>query len=110
MLVQNGDAMVLAEPRLSCRSGGSAKFVAGGELPVPFSSGLGSVGVVFKEYGVKFDVSPVASESGVISAKIATEISAINFEVTVREIPGRASGAPKPKSTCARTRHSSLPA
>lgn len=87
-MVQNGDAVVLAEPRLSCRSGGTARFIAGGELPVPYSSGLGSVGVTFKEYGVKFDVSPVASESGVISAKIATEVSAINFEVTVREIPG----------------------
>ena len=87
-LVQNGDAVVLAEPRLSCRSGGSARFVAGGELPIPFSSGLGAVSVVFKEYGVKFDVHPVASESGVIAAKIATEISAINFDVTVRDIPG----------------------
>jgi pilus assembly protein CpaC len=87
-LVQNGDAIVLAEPRLSCRSGGSARFVAGGELPIPFSAGLGAVSVMFKEYGVKFDVQPVVSESGVISAKIATEISAINFDVTVRDIPG----------------------
>ncbi len=87
-LVQRGDAVVLAEPRLSCRSGGTARFVAGGELPLPFSAGLGQVSVVFKEYGVKFDVSPVASETGVIAAKIATEISAINFEVTVRDIPG----------------------
>ncbi len=87
-LVQNGDAVILAEPRLSCRSGGTARFVAGGELPVPFSSGLGQVSVTFKEYGVKFDVSPVANESGVIAAKIATEVSAINFEVAVREVPG----------------------
>ena len=88
LLVQNGDAVVLAEPRLSCRSGGSARFVAGGELPVPFASGLGTVSVGFKEYGVKFDVSPVASESGVIAAKIATEISAINFEIQVQDVPG----------------------
>lgn len=87
-LVQNGDAVVLAEPRLSCRSGGSAKFVAGGELPIPVTSGLGSVSVIFKEYGVKFDVQPVVSETGVIAAKIATEVSAINFDVTVREVPG----------------------
>ena len=87
-LVQTGDAVVLAEPKLSCRSGGSARFVAGGELPIPFAGSLGTTGVIFKEYGVKFDVSPVASESGTISAKIATEISAINFEVAVREVPG----------------------
>lgn len=88
LLVQSGDAVVLAEPSLSCRSGGTAKFVAGGELPIPYSSGLGNVSVVFKEYGVKFDISPVASETGVIAAKIATEISAINFDVVVKEVPG----------------------
>lgn len=88
LLVQNGDALVLAEPRLSCRSGGSARFVAGGELPVPFASGLGTVSVGFKEYGVKFEVEPVASESGVIAARIATEISAIDFSVQVQDVPG----------------------
>src|SRR5690606_41957640 len=88
LMVQNGDAVVLAEPRLACRSGGSARFVAGGELPIPQSSGLGATSVSFSEYGVKFDVSPVASESGVIAAKIATEISAIDFEVLVQEVPG----------------------
>jgi len=88
LLVQNGDALVLAEPRLSCRSGGTARFVAGGELPVPFASGLGTVSVGFKEYGVKFEVEPVASETGVIAAKIATEISAINFDVQVQDVPG----------------------
>lgn len=88
LLVKNGDAVVLAEPRLSCRSGGSARFIAGGELPVPFASGLGTVSVGFKEFGVKFEVSPVASETGVIAAKIATEISSINFEIQVQDVPG----------------------
>lgn len=88
LLVQNGDAVVLAEPRLSCRSGGSARFVAGGELPIPVSGALGTASVAFKEYGIKFDVAPVASDSGTIAAKIATEISSINFEVAVREVPG----------------------
>ncbi len=88
LLVQNGDAFILAEPQLSCRSGGSARMVAGGELPIPVSTGLGATSVQFKEYGVKFDVQPVVNEDGMISAKIATEISAINFDVTVRDIPG----------------------
>ena len=88
LMVQRGDAVVLAEPSLSCRSGGSAKFLAGGELPIPYSSGLGNTSVVFKEYGVKFDVSPTANSTGVIAAKIATEISAINFDVLVKEVPG----------------------
>ncbi len=88
LLVQKGDAVMLAEPSLSCRSGGSARFVAGGELPIPFTTGLGNASVMFKEFGVKFDVSPVASENGVIAAKVATEISSINFDVMVQQVPG----------------------
>jgi pilus assembly protein CpaC len=34
-LEQNGDAWTLAEPRLSCRSGGVSEFLAGGEIPIP---------------------------------------------------------------------------
>ena len=37
---------------------------------------------------MKFDVSPTASASGVIAARIATEISAVNFDVQVKDIPG----------------------
>jgi len=88
MLVQNGDAVILAEPRLACKSGGSARFIAGGELPIPFSAGFGATSVAFKEYGVKFDISPVTGANGVIAAKVATEISAIDFEVQVNSIPG----------------------
>jgi pilus assembly protein CpaC len=88
LLVQSGDAVILAEPRLSCRSGGTARFVAGGELPIPVAGALGTASVGFKEYGIKFDVSPVASDSGLIAARIATEISSINFEVAVRQVPG----------------------
>ncbi len=49
---------------------------------------MGTVSVVFKEYGVKFDINPVASETGVIVAKIATEISSVNFDVMVKDVPG----------------------
>jgi pilus assembly protein CpaC len=87
-MVTNGQAIILAEPRLSTKSGGEAKFIAGGELPIPVSSGLGQVSVSFKEYGVKFDVKPIAHENGLISAKIATEISALNFDVMIKDIPG----------------------
>jgi pilus assembly protein CpaC len=88
LLVQNGDAAVLAEPRLSCRSGGSARFVAGGELPIPVIGANGSASVQFKEYGVRFEVSPTVNEAGVISASLHAEISSINPEVSVRDVPG----------------------
>ncbi|MEZ5654097.1 MAG: pilus assembly protein N-terminal domain-containing protein [Burkholderiaceae bacterium] len=87
-LVQNGQASVLAEPRLSCRSGGSAKFIAGGELPIPMAGGLGTVSVSFKEYGIKFDFSPTALPNGLIAARIATEVSSVDFQVQIKEVPG----------------------
>ncbi len=87
-LVEEGQARVLAEPRLSCRSGGSAKFIAGGELPIPMAAGLGTVSVSFKEYGIKFDFSPTAMPGGLIAARIATEVSSVDFEVQVRDVPG----------------------
>lgn len=88
LLVQSGDAAILAEPRLSCRSGGTARFVAGGELPIPVVSPNGSASVQFKEYGVRFEVSPVVNEAGMIAASLHAEISSINPEVRVRDIPG----------------------
>ncbi len=87
-LVSRGEAVILAEPRLSCRSGGSARFVAGGELPIPQSSGLSGNSVSFKEYGVKFDFSPTAGPGGMIAARIATEVSSVDFETMVQEVPG----------------------
>src|SRR5690606_36211870 len=88
LLEQNGDAVVLAEPRLSCRSGATARFAAGGELPIPQAGNLGAIDVQFKEYGVKFDISPVAGPDGLIRAKVATEISSIDFEVQDKDVPG----------------------
>lgn len=89
LLETQGDAYILASPRLSCRSGGVAKFAAGGEIPIPVVSAMGQSSVTFKPYGILFDIKPVASESGLISAQIATEISAIDptLVVGVEKIP-----------------------
>ena len=88
LMVQNGDAAVLAEPRLSTRSGGKARFVAGGELPIPMLNANGAASVDFKEYGVRFEVEPVVNAQGIISASLHTEVSSIDDEVTVRGVPG----------------------
>jgi pilus assembly protein CpaC len=85
--VNNGDATFLAEPRLTCKSGGEAHFLAGGEVPIPLANGFGNVTVQFKQYGVKLDVSPLVSESGTISTKVLTELSAIDSNLTIDGIP-----------------------
>jgi pilus assembly protein CpaC len=89
LLASNGDATTLAEPRLSCRNGGSAKFLAGGEVPYPTTSALGQTNVEFKEYGIKLNVSPlVDDQTGLIATKILTEVSQIDDAVSVNGVPG----------------------
>jgi pilus assembly protein CpaC len=84
----NGDAYVLAEPELSARSGGEAKFLAGGQIPLPSTSALGAGSVEFKDYGIRLSIKPVADDLGNIVASIKTEISSIDPSVSVSGIPG----------------------
>ena len=66
----------LAEPNLTAVSGESAKFLAGGEFPVPVSEdNNGRVTVDFKQFGVGLGFTPVVLSSGRISLKISTEYS-----------------------------------
>ena len=73
---QDGLLRTLAEPTLTAISGESAKFLAGGEFPIPVSQDEnGSITVEFKEFGVALGYSPVVLSSGRISLKINTEVS-----------------------------------
>lgn len=88
LLVQDGEAEVLAAPSLSTRSGAKARFVAGGEIPLPVRGGLGETTVEFKEYGIILEVTPVTDKSGAIYAKVDVEVSSIDNSVSVLGIPG----------------------
>jgi pilus assembly protein CpaC len=73
---QVGLVRTLAEPNLTAVSGESAKFLAGGEFPVP--SGIstnGQVSVEFKTFGVGLGFTPIVMSAGRISLKISTEVS-----------------------------------
>lgn len=88
MLEQSGEALTVAEPRLSCRSGGQARFVAGGEIPVPVVNSVGSTDVEFREYGVILDIKPVVETPGVVMLRVETEISQVDNAQRVAGIPG----------------------
>jgi len=85
---KTGDAVVLAEPRLSTRSGGNAEFLAGGEYPVPVTSTLGAANVEFKKYGISLNIAPVVDDKDNILAHLETEISTIDEATAVGGIPG----------------------
>ena len=88
LLASQGLAETLAQPMLSCRSGGSARFVSGGEVPIPVADGLGSTTVQYKEYGVILEVHPKADAGGSIYAEIEAELSQIDESVRVQNLPG----------------------
>jgi len=87
LAVQNGQAYILANPRLVTRSGGTATFLAGGEVPIPVSAGFGAVSVTYKNYGVKLKIQPDVDHQGNILATVDTAISQINPALTVQGYP-----------------------
>ncbi len=78
MLEENGLAKVLAEPTLVTLSGQEAKFLAGGELPIPLSSTLGQVTVEWKKFGIQLAFTPTVIDQGTISLKVASEVSDVD--------------------------------
>ena len=70
----------LAEPTLTAISGESAKFLAGGEFPVPVGADDGEVTIEFKPFGVGLGFSPVVMSEGLISLRINTEVSELSNE------------------------------
>ena len=71
---------VLAEPNLTAISGEAARFLAGGEFPVPVSADDGEITVEFKPFGVALAFTPVVMSGGRISLKVATEVSELTSD------------------------------
>ena len=87
-LERNGLIRTLAEPNLTAISGETAKFLAGGEYPIPMVDSTGSLSVTYKEFGVGVAFTPTVMSEGRISLKIETEVSELtnNGAVTLAAI------------------------
>ena len=70
-----GQVTTLANPNLTALSGETASFLAGGEIPIPLSSGLGAVNVEYKQYGVSLSYTPTVLSDGRISLRVRPEVS-----------------------------------
>lgn len=72
-----GLVRTLAEPNLTAVSGEAARFLAGGEYPIPVNQDgdSGAVTVEYKPFGVGLAFTPVVLSSGRIALKVSTEIS-----------------------------------
>jgi len=78
LLESNGMARILAEPTLVALSGQSASFLAGGEVPVPESGGLGTQNVNYKPFGIGLTVTPTVLSRERIALKVAPEASELD--------------------------------
>lgn len=74
-LERDGLIRTLAEPNLTAISGEPAKFLAGGEFPIPIKDSNGQTSVTFKEFGIGVSFTPVVLSEGRISLKIESEVS-----------------------------------
>jgi pilus assembly protein CpaC len=77
-LERDGLIRTLAEPNLTAISGESAKFLAGGEFPIPVKDSNGQTTVIFKEFGVGVAFTPTVLSEGRISLKIESEVSELS--------------------------------
>jgi len=78
-LDQIGLVHILAEPNLTAVSGETARFLAGGEFPVPSGrDNQGNVSIQFKDFGVGLSFTPVVLSPGRISLQISTEVSELS--------------------------------
>ena len=88
LLVNNGDARLLAEPTLTCINGGQADFLVGGEVPIPVQNQDGALNVIFKQFGIILNVEPQANDAGLIRTKVGVEVSSVDKAISVLGIPG----------------------
>jgi len=70
-----GLAKILAEPNLTTLTGQEAKFLSGGQIPIPIANALGSVSIEYKDYGVGLSFVPVVLSNGHINLKLNVSVS-----------------------------------
>jgi pilus assembly protein CpaC len=76
-LESKGMVRTLAEPNLTALSGQEAKFLAGGEYPIPVSSSDG-ITIEYKPFGVELNFTPTVVDGDVINLVINAAVSSID--------------------------------
>ncbi len=77
-LEQKGVVRFLAEPNLVALSGQEAKFLAGGEYPVPVAQSSDKISVEFKPFGVELSFIPRVVDKDIINLELKAAVSAID--------------------------------
>jgi pilus assembly protein CpaC len=77
-LEQKGVVRFLAEPNLVALSGQEAKFLAGGEYPVPVAQDNSTTSIEFKPFGVELSFIPRVVDKELINLELKAAVSAID--------------------------------
>lgn len=92
-LERDGLVSTLAEPNLTAISGQNARFLAGGEFPIPTEiDDKGNVTYEYKPFGVSLAFKPVVMSKDRINLQVSTEVSDVSddfsFQVPGITVPG----------------------
>mgnify|MGYP000305835738 CR=1 FL=1 len=77
-LESKGVVRTLAEPNLTALSGQEAKFLAGGEYPVPVAQDNDTTSISFKPFGVELNFVPRVVDGDIINLELAAAVSSID--------------------------------
>jgi pilus assembly protein CpaC len=88
LMAENGEASVLASPKLVTRSGDTAEFNSGGEIPYQTIDELGRPVIQFQPYGINLQIEPLVDGEGNIMTSIAAEVSSIDRANQAGDTPG----------------------
>ena len=90
ILAEKGAAKIMSKPKIATKSGTTAKFLAGGALPI-IAGGVGGGKIEWKEYGIKIEIKPEANEDGSINSFVSCEVSRLDWMNKVMEFPALSS-------------------
>ncbi len=87
-LEEAGVGKILATPTLVARTGETARFLSGGEVPYLITSAFGQGEVEFKPFGVGVSFTPTVLSDDRIHLDVSTEVSQVDFSLSSGGFPG----------------------
>ncbi len=79
----DGTAKILAEPTLTSLSGKKAKFISGGEFPIPVPDDDG-ISISFKEFGIAVEFLPIVLSDGNINLELSVSASQLTDSASIQ--------------------------
>ena len=89
-VTSNGYGKILAEPTLVTISGKPARFLAGGEFPVPTAVGVDGIGAAtttFRGFGTELEFTPTVIDKDQIRLEVSPSFSSLNGDCLLYTSP-----------------------